>query len=1038
MKTRIALFSIALMALVAGVLLFPGAENISNYSPRVLSVDEQGFSGAAERYALMRQNLETGSLESSDYSDMLAKVNKFNKKSSNKNLGLDVNWEVMGPTNFGGRTRDICFTEDGLLFAGGVSGGLFQSWDSGNTWFRVTGLNENLNVASVEEIGNGTIFVGTGSLFDSAGGSGGSGFVGSGVYKSEDNGVTWAAVQSLSVDQLTTNGDFTSTDILCADPQNPDLLWVGSNGGLFTYNDATGVVNDDFDGISFGGSCQDMEVSADGNRMLVVLGTAVYLSSDAGSSWDAVTGNGSGELPVSGANRVGLAISPQDDNYVYALISTSPGRMGGVYASTDGGNTWFNSWPANDVQNSNIDIDPFGENTQGRYDLVITVDPTDKERIIVGGVTLWEAGINIQPQRLAFNFGFGANYVHSDIHHFEWLNNQLYIGCDGGIFKSNDITSSSNPIFVESNFGYNTTQFYGIGISTTGKVNGGTQDQSSFLLSTGSTLGLNQFGGDGFDSDISAVSDLTQFVTSQYGSLGRSFDGGGSFNGFYDEELNELRAEPESNFPFHSIVRLFENTEDEFSQQTMKFVANEDTIPAGETVTFLTNNLNQPIEYVLEDTLFIVPEVTLPQEVITEIDDSLITLMYDFDELDYTAVDFSFTEDVLIGITEVTVTLPDENIVIDETSTEGIVTVTVQLTEDVEVSSIEDVTLFNVPDTLEITDPYTSLLAIYSYDGIFVTRQALDANTTPDWTKIVDNNQNVDAIEFSVDGNHMFVGTGNGDVIRVSGFNNFWGDEDVSELTVTRIFRTNGPVLGIGPDPNDIDRIAVAVGGYGGSGKVWITDIATTATETNNSQFFDNIWFSQGQDFAGMPCYDVIITDNQATGDDVIMVGTEFGVWVTNDLSDNNSWEQCSSNLGNVPVFAIRQQHRGPQQFIENPTNTGFVYIGTHGLGIWRSGGVVSVDELNGTGISSDDKSLLIFPNPASDLVNVELNLNQGERLSVDIYNISGQVVLSQDLGFVSNGNQIATFYVGDLTSGNYIITVKGEGYNETGKLLIK
>ncbi len=245
MKTRIALFSIALVALAIGVLLAPGTENISDYSPRVKNVTSKSFSGAAEHYAMLRRNVETGNLESGDYASMLAKVSKFNKESSNKDLGLDINWEVMGPTNFGGRTRDICFTAGGLAFAGGVSGGLFQSWDSGNTWFRVTGFKENLNVTSVEQIGNGNIFVGTGSLFDSSGGTGSSGFLGSGVYKSSDNGVSWSSVDGLSIDVLSTSGDFTSTDVLYADPQNPNKLWVGSRGGLFCFDDSTGPVDED-------------------------------------------------------------------------------------------------------------------------------------------------------------------------------------------------------------------------------------------------------------------------------------------------------------------------------------------------------------------------------------------------------------------------------------------------------------------------------------------------------------------------------------------------------------------------------------------------------------------------------------------------------------------------------------------------------------------------------------------------------------------------------------------------------------------------
>ena len=124
MKTRIALFSIALVALAIGVLLAPGTENISDYSPRVKNVTSKSFSGAAEHYAMLRRNVETGNLESGDYASMLAKVSKFNKESSNKDLGLDINWDVMGPTNFGGSTRDFCFTVGGLAFGGGFLGGL--------------------------------------------------------------------------------------------------------------------------------------------------------------------------------------------------------------------------------------------------------------------------------------------------------------------------------------------------------------------------------------------------------------------------------------------------------------------------------------------------------------------------------------------------------------------------------------------------------------------------------------------------------------------------------------------------------------------------------------------------------------------------------------------------------------------------------------------------------------------------------------------------------------------------------------------------
>ncbi len=1034
MKTRLSLALLAVVSIITCFILIPNTQETSNYSPRLTEGIEAGWHGALEHYAMMRKNVETGKVEEGDYARMLSKVREYKKNRTNKDLGFDFTWEVMGPTNFGGRTRDMCATEAGVLFAGGVSGGLFRSWDSGNTWHRVTGFKDNMNVTSVEEIGNGTLFVGTGSLFDFASGAGGSGFHGSGVYKSTDGGDTWSPVPGLSTDLLITSGDFRSVDVLYADPQNPTKVWVGCNGGLKSYDDSSSEIIDSFDGISFAGPCQDMEISEDGNTMIVVLGTAVYRSTDAGSSWQQISG--ASGLPTTGANRVGLAMSKTNPNYMYALLSNG-GRMGGVYASTDGGNTWLNIWPANN-NNSNPDIDPFGDNGQGFYDLVITIDPTDDERVFVGGVTLWEAGLNIQPQQIAFNFGFGPNYVHSDIHHFEWIDNTLYVATDGGFHISSDITFTSSPVFLESNFGYNTTQFYGIGVSTTGRVNGGTQDQSTFLLYPNTTLGLNQFGGDGFDTDISAVSDAAQFATSQFGRLGRSFDGGNSFNEFYDPELANLQNQ--NQFPFHSLVRLYENTDDPFSQDKLTFVATEDTMAAGETVILRSNNLNIPFEYTLEDSLFIRDEVTFFQEIISEVDDSLITLTYQFPESEYNDPEFEFEDEVLIGITEVDVELPDEDIVESEVVENGIVTVTVSFTEDVEVSSFGDVTYFNLPDTLEIIDRYTSLLAVYSFGGIYVTRDALDANVEPDWTQVVSGNLQANCIEFSADGNHMFVGSENGDVYRISNLRNFWGDDDADNVTLTRIFRRSGqPVMGVSPDPDNINRLAVAMGGYGQDEKVWITEQATTATETNGTEFFEDIWFSSGQDFAGMPCYDVCIVKNFANDEDVIMVATEFGVWATNDLNDNNSWEQCDVNLGNIPVFAIRQQYRGPERFIPEPTNTGMVYIGSHGSGIWKTSGVVSVEEQDFTdNVATVNTSLSLFPNPTTDLVNIELDLDQGQEINLEIYDLNGRLVFNQNMGYVSNGLQILTTYVGDLGAGTYILNAHGDNFARTGKLVVR
>ncbi len=567
---------------------------------------------------------------------------------------------------------------------------------------------------------------------------------------------------------------------------------------------------------------------------------------------------------------------------------------------------------------------------------------------------------------------------------------------------------------------------------------GGTQDNGTFLVSPESTNAQRVFGGDGFDSEMSKVNSNTMFATSQNGPLRRSFDGGNSFTSFYTGELLDL--EENEQFPFFMVCRLHENTDNEESQQFIPFIVSdpEQVFNPGDTVTVLTNNLNMPFEHIVEETLMVRDSVTYEQTNTTIIEDSLITLDLVFDSMMYTSPTFMWDTLLVIGDTEITISLPDPSIVVSA-DTSSTVMVTVQVEEDVQFSEFISNTLYNVPDTLLIQDTYTSLFAIVSNVGVHVTRQALDGNAITEWINVNDASDaniggGIECIEFSLDGDIMYVGTSGGNLFRVDGFNNYWSPEDINNLTVTRIFNGNGPLMGISVDPNDPDRIACALGGYGGGQKVFLTENATTAGASNNTNNFDNIWFTSG-DFQGMPCYDVLIVDNQANGDDIILVATEFGVWGTDDIGNNNSWVSCSSNIEGVPVFDIKQQYRSAQRFIE-PTNTGEIYLGTHGKGVWKTGGAVSVNE--NTTITAQNSSLFkLYPNPADDQVNLEFNLSQGEKLNVEIYSVSGGLVYSENAGYVTSGAQVITVNVSDLPKGNYIVHAHGEQTNAVGKLLV-
>ena len=949
MKKRHLLYLASTLALViGGILLMSNQHN--NYHPRSSDAPVAGYYGAAEYYNMMKANPETGEFDLQLYLKVKESAHAFN--ASKGSSALNVAWEEVGPDNIGGRTRSILIISDELMFAGSVSGGLFKSATKGNTWERVPGFDKNYAISTMAVLGNGHIYIGTGNSHEFPHGFGGSGSIGGGLFVSTDNGVTWNYAQDNGNDikpsSLSVSATYAIIDKIVADPVEGNKLWVGYNKALKPYIDGQG-----FGAIPNGlpaSACEDVDISADGSVIVASLGTSDgYVSNDGGDSFTLVTGEGAGEIQ-NGLVRLEFAISPDDENYIYAAVAI-PGRVGkfdGVYSSTNKGNTWNKIW----VVGVNTDPDL---SQQAFYDLAISVVPGDKNAYLVGVIGIWGAGILASPEQRSLVgsqvgippfFTPGVDFpsipilVHADVHVFEWDDNgTLFTGTDGGIFRSEDQATT----FLHANRFYSVTQYYSIGYSANDLVIGGSQDNgTTYMTKNRSTLeeAISIFGGDGFDCEISNLVPTGEvvFASSQRGVFGRgslSGQGGGPFD---SPEMRSLPA------PFHTQLRLWESKSEDTPYTVNYRNESGDLIPAGTEVDYDSNTLEIPLTTKLDSDLPADSSAILP-------------------------------------------------------------------------------------------DPVTSLFATGYIDdgGVWVTRDALNLGGAADWGKVINSvDGSVTALEWSkADGNHLFIGTNNGTIYRVSGFANAYTAEEMSvddsaqyALTVNTIYTGSAPVLDIAVDPKDPDHVVAARGGFGGSGKV-IESFDATA----DSPVFSSIWFTSGN-LIGLPVYAVIIEQDNP---DVVFAGTEFGIYSTTDGGANWGFEG-EDPMGAYPIFDLRQQWRSP----EDVENSGFIYVGSHGRGAFRSTafakhGIDDVDEPESNELVAD---LLIAPNPMTTYGKLQFTSDNEGLINMDIYSIAGQRVKS--LQFVMNiGANNYRFDVSDLNHGTYIIQLNKDNKVTTKKFII-
>jgi len=496
-------------------------------------------------------------------------------------------WTPLGPGNIGGRTRALLINpqDPNVMYAAGVSGGVWKTTNGGGSWTPIADVIGNITVSSMAmEPGNANvIYVGTGEGVivgeqDTLGD-----FRGAGIFKTTDGGANWTRLDG------TRNENFFYVNDLVVSPNDRNRVYAATRTGVWRSTDGganwTRVLDPrNSDGDPVLGGCFDLAIRTDKQTDFIFAscGTfepaTIYRNPDAAGS-----GTWENALSRTGMGRASLAIAPSNQEIVYALASSiepGPYELGlhAVFRSTSGGAA--GSW-AEQVSNTNgnklntlllsnpftstltdcqLDLADFGsEFNQGWYDNVIAVDPLDPERVWVGGIDLFRSDDGGRNWGLASYWWIEASgtnktspYAHADQHvivfhpQYNGASNQtMFAGNDGGIFRTDNARAAvaTGPTatcrgentavrWTPVNNNYGVTQFYFGAVSPDGKSYfGGTQDNGTLLGTDDKGVNgwKNIVGGDGGYSAADFANPNTFYASSLFITFVKSTDGGNTF-----------------------------------------------------------------------------------------------------------------------------------------------------------------------------------------------------------------------------------------------------------------------------------------------------------------------------------------------------------------------------------------------------------------------------------------------------------------------------------------------------------------------------
>ena len=398
-----------------------------------------------------------------------------NKKTteSTPTVSLEAfNLRNVGPAFLSGRIADIKThpENESVWYVATGSSGVWKTVNAGTTWTPIFDDQPSYSTGCItlDPSNPDVVWVGTG---ENVGGRHVA--YGDGIYRSDNGGTTWKNMGLKKSEHISE---------IIVHPDNSDVVWVAVQGPLWTSGGERGLYkttnggtswkrvlgNDQWTGVT------DIMIDPrnpqilyaatwDRHRTVAALmgggpGTALYRSDDGGENWTKLTEG----LPESNMGKIGITISPQNPDVVYAAIELDR-KPGAVYRSSNRGASWTKM------------SDTVSGGTGPHYYQELYASPHEFDRLYLMNVRVLTSGDG------------GKTFVqlkerdkHSDNHAIVFKKddpNYIMLGTDAGIYETFD--NAETWRYIKN---LPLTQFYKVAVNNAEPfyhIFGGTQDNGS-------------------------------------------------------------------------------------------------------------------------------------------------------------------------------------------------------------------------------------------------------------------------------------------------------------------------------------------------------------------------------------------------------------------------------------------------------------------------------------------------------------------------------------------------------------------------------